>query len=163
MKHILHFLIALLTLPACNMDSPAPESAEEIGEEAAELVEAIGPDSEEAGELAPEIAVTTPEETLTLVESAGGLTALPIGSATAIIDNWIETLHTNPAVDDSDDLARGLTRLKALLQQTPIDGEAVGELLGKLAAETEEAAEDSDDEAVGALAELLEEAGEALD
>lgn len=148
---------------ACNMDAPAPESAEEVGEEAAEFVEAVGPASEVPGDVAAPVPLTSARETLELAGLAGGLTSMSPSSATAVIDNWIGTLRANPDVDDADDLVEDLTELRTLLAANPIDGEAVGEVLEELAEETEEAADDADDEAVERLAKALEEAAEALD
>ena len=154
---------ALIATAACNMDAPSPDSAEEVGEEAAEFVEAVGPDSEVPGDVAAPVPLTSAQETLELAEVAGGLTSMSPSSATAVIDNWIGTLRANPDVDDADDLVEDLTELRTLLAATPIDGEAVGEVLEELAEETDEAADDADDEAVERLAEALEEAAEALD
>ena len=148
---------------ACNLGSPSPESAEEVGEEVGEFVEKITPARARAGEVDVPPALTTPEETLAAAAEAGGLLALPAAAATAAIDRWIGTLSANPAVDDSDDLVADLTRLRELLRASPVDGEAVAEVLEDLARETRQAARDADSEPVAALAEALDAAAEQLD
>ena len=57
---------------ACNLGSPSPESAEEVGEEVGEFVEKITPASARAGEVDVLPALTTPEETLAAAAEAGG-------------------------------------------------------------------------------------------
>ena len=164
MKDVFAPLLSLaLLLAACDASSPSPDAAEEVAEEGREFVNGIAPEGEEPGDVVPPPVLITPEETLAAVEAAGGLTALGTAGATEVIDKWIGTLSANPDVDDSDDLVEDLTKLRELLQASPVDGEAVGEVLEELADETEEAADDADSEAVEALAELLEEAAEALD
>ena len=148
---------------ACNLGSPSPESAEEVGEEVGEFVEGITPASAKAGEATAPPALTTPGQTLAAAEEAGGLLALAPAAATAAIDQWVGTLRGNPDVDDADDLVDDLARLRELLGASPVDGEAVAEVLEDLARETRQAARDADNEPVAALAEALEAAAEQLD
>jgi len=162
----MQFPIALLVsfaivLTACDLSSP--KNVDEIGEEAAEFVEDIGPSSERAGEVEVPTALISAEETIQASTRAGGLLKLPPATAISFIDKWIQTLETHPNVDDSDDLANDLRTLKGLLATTPIDGEKVSDVLESLAEETEDAAKDADSEVVMALSEALEAAADALD
>ena len=152
---------ASLSFVACDT-SRTNERAGEVGEEGAEFVEELGPDRESAGEVAVPMQMTTPEETLTAVESAGGLLKLSPDAAVSNIDKWIGSLTAHPYVDDSDDIVEDLNKLKMLLMQSPIDGEEVGEVLDELSDETEEAADDANSTSVRMLAQALEAAAEAL-
>lgn len=156
------FLFALLVgLTACDLSSP--KNVDEIGEEAAEFVEEIGPNSERSGEVSIPTPLTTPEETVAAVEEAGGLLKLTSDAAVSTIDKWIGTLQTHPGVDDSDDLVDDLKTLKDLLLTTPIDGDKVSDVLRSLANETEDAAKDANSEVVMTLSKALEAASETLD
>ena len=154
---------ALLTVAACaDSGNATPELAEEIAEEAGEFVEAIAPEGAEVGEVPVPAALTTPEETLTAIDGAGGLLRLAPAAATGVIDKWIGSLRAHPYVDDSEDLVADLEKLRALLAAPTIDGEAVGEVLDDLSDETEQAARDADSEVVARLADILDEAADAL-
>ena len=151
-----------LILTACN-EEKVVKTAREVGEEGADFVEKVGPESEVSGTPAVPPATISVEETITSVSQSGGLLKLAPGVATAVIDRWVETLRGNPLVDDNDLLVENLVALKMELGQSNINGEKVGEYLENLARETEQAAEDNDNEMVEKLAQVLEEAAEALD
>lgn len=153
-------LLAATSFVACG-DSSKVER--EVGEEAADLVEAITPESQRAGDPAEVPAMISVEETIGAVTSAGGLLKLSPANATGVIDKWIESLRGNAAVDDSDLLVENLTKLKDLLMSPNIDGKKVSEVLENLARETKQAAEDSDNMMVKSLSDVLYKAAEQLD
>lgn len=155
-------LTLALGLAACNQDKVVT-TAREVGEEGAQLVEKIGPESERAGTPAVPAATITVEETVGAVTAAQGLLKLSPSVAGGVIDRWVETLRGNPLVDDNDLLVENLVYLKTLLGASPIDSDEVSEVLENLARETMQAAEDNDNKLVGQLAEALEAAAEELD
>lgn len=154
--------LALLTLAACDEDRRRT-AAREVSEEVEPFVEELGPESAETPTPPAPPATITAAETTAAIEAAGAVTALPVSAATGVIDRWIETLAGNLYVDDSDLLVEDLRQLRAQLAKPSIDGGEVGDILERLARETEQAGESADDASVLRLAEWLEEAGEALD
>ena len=154
-------LAATVTSVAC--DNGEHTTQREVAEEAAQVVEAIGPESAESAPGSAPAAMTTPEATLAAMSGAGGLLQMGSTAAMASIDQWIGTLRGNDLIDDSDLLVENLEALKAELGRAPVNGERVGEILENLARETKQAAEDADNAAVERLGDVLEEAAEALD
>ena len=158
-------VLAFLALAACNDGNPdtTVDIATEVGEEVGEFFDKVGPDEEAGGEVPIPPATISIDETAGAVNSAGGLLKLSPAAATGVIDRWIETLRANPLIDDNEDMVRDLTALKLELGKGSIDGKAVSRLLDNLADETEAAARDNDYKPAAVLAEILEEASEALD
>ena len=155
-------VLSVVTLAACN-DERTTTAAREVGEEVAQVVDKIGPESATTPLPPPPPALISVDETAAAVEGAGGLLKLSPAAATPVIDKWIGTLSGNLHVDDSDLLVEDLRRLRAALAEPSIDGDEVEDILERLARETKQAGQDADNASVLALAELLEEAGEALD
>jgi hypothetical protein len=93
----------------------------------------------------------------------GGVAALSPTAARATIERWLNTLADH---DGLNDVATSLGELRAALASTPIDGAAVGEILGRLGERTTEAAQDAEDDAVATklrrLGGLLSRAGGTL-
>jgi hypothetical protein len=93
----------------------------------------------------------------------GGVTALSPTAARATIERWLNTLADH---DDLNDVASALGELRAELAATPIDGDAVGRILGRLGTRTTEAADMTEDDATATklqrLGGLLTRAGGVL-
>lgn len=93
----------------------------------------------------------------------GGVAALSPAAARSTIERWLDTLAAH---DGMNDIATALGELRAALAAKPIDGDAVGRILGRLGKRTTEAAGQADDEAVASKLErlggLLSGAGSAL-
>lgn len=93
----------------------------------------------------------------------GGVAALSPAAARATIERWLNTLADHGSLND---VATVLGELRAELADTPIDGDAVGRILGRLGERTTKAAGQAEDEAVAAklqrLGGLLARAGGAL-
>ena len=157
-------LVAALAFSTASCSEEKGDTVKrEVSEEAADIVNAVGPESAAPPEPTAPPALTTPEATTSAISQAGGLTALPLAAANESIDLWIGSLRGNGVVDDSDILVENLTKLKGLLAASPINGEEVGNVLEILARETKQAADDADNAAVKALAEALEEGAGSLD
>lgn len=156
------FFVSLFLLAACS-EEKGDQIKREVSEEAGDIVNAVAPaDAKRPAPTAPP-ALTSPQETITAVEVAGGLLQLPISAAQETIDKWIGTLRGNLIVDDSDILVENLVKLKAELAKSPIDKRRVSEVLEILARETLQAGDDADNSAVTALGNVLVEAADALD
>lgn len=93
----------------------------------------------------------------------GGVAALSPTAARASIERWLNTLANH---DGLNDVATALGELRAELASTPIDGDAVGQILGRLGERTTEAADGAEDDAVATklrrLGGLLTRAGGTL-
>ena len=147
---------------ACN-EERRQTAAREVSEEAAPIVEAIGPESDRTVVPPPPPALISIRETLSAISAGGGLTELGAAAAVPVIDKWIGTLDGNLLVDDTDLIVEDLRLLRAALSGASAPGDEVEDILERLARETRQAGEDADDEAVVELAEWLEKGAEALD
>lgn len=139
------FLLAALafTVTACQSTDPDTTSDGAMA------------DAPMAGDMAAP--TVTPEGTVSAVQSAGGLTSLSVAAATQNIDGWIARLSDDarfaPVVTD-------LRMLRGQLQQSPIDGEAVGETLQRLGTATSAAA--TPNTSLATLGQTLSDAGDSL-
>ncbi len=162
MKSLITFFAAIALITTACGDGPTPV-AREIGEEGAELVKEIGPrDDDEAPTRIPPAHISI-DETLGAISGERGILGLAPAMAIDIIDKWMKTLAGNTAIDDSDRIVEELLYLKKLLLTTPIDADEVSDVLESLAEQTEDAAEEAENVAVEKLAELLDDASDALD
>ena len=159
---LLTFLLLGSLIGACGGDGSTPV-AREVGEEVAEVIREIGPEDDLDDPTNVPPALISIEQTLQAAPDANALLGLAPAAATGVIDLWIGTLDGNTAIDDTDRLVEELRRLKSLLAAAPIDGDAVSDVLHRLANETDDAADDADSEIGEQLAELLEDAADALD
>lgn len=93
----------------------------------------------------------------------GGVAALSPTAARASIERWLDTLAAH---DGLNDVATALGELRAALASKPIDGDAVGRILGRLGERTTDAADAAEDDAVATrlrrLGGLLTRAGGTL-
>ncbi len=99
----------------------------------------------------------TAEGTVEAVQAAGGLTSLPGEAAISNIDGWIAQLDGNP---DFAPVVEDLQLLRGQLQESPIDGAAVGATLQRLGEATSAAA--GDNASLQTLGSALTEGGNAL-
>lgn len=143
-------LLIALALPFAACESTPDEPV--VDDPIVETVEEAPDDTTTAAAEA-----VTPEGTVEAVQAAGGLTALPGEAAVANIDGWIAQLEGNadfaPVVED-------LQLLRGQLQESPIDGAAVGATLQRLGEATTGAA--GDNESLQTLGAALTEGGNAL-
>lgn len=144
---LLATLAVVLTfgLAACATETEEPEVEAEVEPEA-EMAE-------------PMDAQVTVEETLSALE--GGITDLPLNMAISNIEAWQQRLSEAGLTE----IESGLADLKDALQQQPIDGERVGELLSQLGDQTTQAAAQAEagaSEQLGQLGNVLTTAGEQL-
>lgn len=93
----------------------------------------------------------------------GGVTALSPTAARATIERWIDTLADH---DGLNDIATALGELRAELAATPIDGDRIGRILGRLGTRTTAAAAEAEGDATATklqrLGGLLTRAGGVL-
>ena len=99
----------------------------------------------------------TAQGTVDAVQQAGGLTDLAPATALQNIDGWIAQLEGNP---DFAPVVADLETLRGQLQETPIDGSAVGATLQSLGSATTNAA--GGDGALETLGQTLTDAGNML-
>ena len=90
---------------------------------------------------------------------AGGLTEMPLATATGNIDQWIATLD-GATFQNATEIRQGLMTLKDQLQTTPLDGSAIGATLTDLGNWTEAAA--GGDASLTQLGQALASAGQNL-
>lgn len=144
------FLLLALVLPFA-----ACESEPEVAEPDAVVVDPVDdPMMDEPMTDAPDV---TPQGTVDAVTQAGGLTELPMAAALQNIDGWIAQLEGNP---DFAPVVSDLEMLRSQLQESPIDGSAVGETLLSLGEATTAAA--GGDGALETLGSTLTDAGNQL-
>lgn len=99
------------------------------------------------------------DQTLKAVkDKAVDITTLPVATATANIDSWIDELR---GIDDTDGMIEELQSLKAELMAPSIDGEKVSEIMYSLADDTREMA--GENKSLAVLAYALEAGGARLD
>ena len=149
---------------SCDADKNR-DRAGEISEEVGEGLSAVG--LEPAGAEPPsdthEDAVGPDEFLAEATATDPVLLGLSREVALDFIDRWIRTLEGNRKVDDFDILVSNLRALETQLQSGSPDPEALEDIFESLARETKQAAKDNDSEVVERIAELLDEAAEALD
>lgn len=95
--------------------------------------------------------------TVEAVQAAGGLTSLPGEAAISNIDGWISQLDGNP---DFAPVVEDLRLLRGQLQESPLDGAAIGATLQRLGEATSAAA--GGDTSLQTLGSALTEGGNAL-
>ena len=107
----------------------------------------------------------TAEVDATITDLQHGFGALPLSRAVDRIDAWHRALAASDRAD-LNAIADGLGALKARLLGPELDGDAIGEILARLGAQTVAASEEAEDEATGRAVErlgnLLLHAGHAL-
>ena len=119
----LPLLALVLALPFSACESTPDEP---VVEDTA-VVETVDPMP--ADTMAAPVTDVTAEGTVEAVQAAGGLTSLPGEAAISNIDGWIAQLDGNP---DFAPVVEDLQLLRGQLQESPIDGAAVGATLQRL-------------------------------
>lgn len=123
-------LLLALGLVACQ-----PET--ETEEEAADTIEeGLAPVNPEPGTEGP-AKNQSPDETATLLE--GGVSALTPAAALPVVNGWINRLEAAD-FEGHEEIADYLEELRDQLQQNPVDGAEVGDLLVQLGTKTTAAA-----------------------
>ena len=115
-------------------------------------------------EMEPMMMGGTAELDNTINALQGDLTAIPMSNATGMIQDWQTRLQAanNPALNP---IAENLGELQEELQESPIDGDDVGELLMELGQQTMDAASAADPGMTNQLQQLgnlLMQAGQRL-
>lgn len=101
--------------------------------------------------------MTSANETMDAIRSAGGITNMAPATAVANIDNWIAKLD---GMDGTSEVTDNLKELKMQLTSGNIDGAKVGQLLAALGEDTQELGRDNT--AVSGLGQALASAGAQL-
>ena len=148
------FALALaLPLAGCADDETAYDETADTDVVAVDPIDEPMADDPMMGD-APDV---TAQGTVDAVQQAGGLTDLAPATALQNIDGWIAQLEGNP---DFAPVVADLETLRGQLQETPIDGGAVGATLQSLGSATTEAA--AGDGALETLGQTLTDAGNML-
>ena len=148
-------LALLLPLAACetepDVDTTTVETTDPVITNDPMVDDTMGDDMMDTTEV-------TAQSTLDAVP-AEGLTAMAPSAAIANIDSWIAQLDGADFTNASE-IRDGLTTLRGQLQESPLDGNAIGETLVNLGTWTSEAA--GGDAALSQLGSALSSAGETL-
>lgn len=135
-----------LGLTACQQEAPPPP-AEPLPEETMDA------------EMPAPVGEPTVAETNAALEQ--GVGAIPAQDALNNIDGWIARLE-GAEFAQRDDIVQGLRDLRAALQESPIDGGRVADLLEDLGSWTSQAGTDAGNADVQRLGQLLTENAQRL-
>jgi hypothetical protein len=91
----------------------------------------------------------------------GGVGNMSPSAAVSNVDGWIARLEMQDFAQ-RDQIVGGLRDLRAALQETPINGNRVGQIMGQLGDWTSQAGTDANDNRVQRLGQLLTNSGQRL-